>query len=299
MGFNIVFLGTSSMVPTKDRSHSAILVEHAKDNILMDCGEGTQRQMKIAGVDMNRITKILISHWHGDHVLGLGGLIQTLASQQYVGTLKLYGPIGTKKYMESMVKGFAFDNRLELEVIEVSKDGIIAEEEDYVIEARELEHSIRCFGYALIEKDKRRMDLAVLKKLGIPQGPLLGKLQRGEDITVKGKKISVDEATILVKGKKLSYVADTVPCNGAIALSKDADLMICESTLATHKEEKAEEYKHMTAKQAGLLANQASAKKLVLTHFSQRYKDTKDLEEEAKDVFANTVAAYDFMKIKV
>ncbi len=299
MGFNIVFLGTSSMVPTKDRSHSAILVEHAKDNILMDCGEGTQRQMKIAGADMNRITKILISHWHGDHVLGLGGLLQTLASQQYAGTLKLYGPVGSKRYIENMMKGFSFDNRLDLEVIEISKDGIIAEEEDYVIETRELEHSIKCYGYALIEKDKRKIDLPVVKKLGIPEGPLLGKLQRGEDATFKGKKISADEATTVMKGKKISYVADTVPCNGARDLSRDADLMICESTLATKVEGKAEEFKHMTAKQAGMLANQANARKLVLTHFSQRYKDTKELEEEAKDVFANVVAAYDFMKIKV
>jgi ribonuclease Z len=299
MGFDIIFLGTSSMVPTKDRSHSAILVEHAKDNVLMDCGEGTQRQMKIAGVDINRITKILISHWHGDHVLGLGGLIQTMASQQYAGTLKLYGPVGSKKYIENMMKGFSFDNRLDLEVIEISKDGMIADEEDYIIEARELEHSIKCYGFALIEKDKRKINVAVAKKLGIPEGPLLGKLQRGENITLNGKKIAADEATTLIKGKKLSYVADTMPCNGAVTLSKDADLMISESTLATKVEGKAEEYKHMTSRQAGMLANQANAKKLVLTHFSQRYKDTKELEEEAKDVFANVVAAYDFMKIKV
>ncbi len=299
MGFNIIFLGTSSMVPTKDRAHSAILVEHAKDNILMDCGEGTQRQMKITGADINRITKILISHWHGDHVLGLGGLIQTMAAQQYAGTLKLYGPVGSKRYIENMMKGFSFDNRLNLEVIEITKDGIIAEEEDYVIEARQLEHSIKCYGYALIEKDRRKMDLVAIKKLGIPQGPLLGKLQRGESIILKGKKVSADEATILVKGKKIAYVADTMPCTAAVTLSKDADIMISESTLATQKEEKAEEYKHMTAKQAGILANQANAKKLVLTHFSQRYKDTKELEEEAKDVFANTIAAYDFMKVKV
>jgi len=296
----IIFLGTSSMVPTKDRNHSAFLLIGSTETILFDCGEGTQKQLKIAEADINRITKILISHWHGDHVLGLPGLIQTMASQQYKGNLQVYGPKGSKAYAEAMFNGFAFDkSRLNYEIIEIEKDGVIFNNKDFSIEARKLDHSVPCYGFAYIQEDKRKIKLDAAKKLGISEGPLLGKLQAGETVTVKGKKIHPDDVSTIIKGKKIAYVADTMPCDGAVELAKDSDLLISEATMATKIEGKAEEYKHMTAKQAGMLANQANVKKLIITHFSQRYKSSAELEEEAKDVFYNVVAAYDFMKIKV
>jgi len=127
----------------------------------------------------------------------------------------------------------------------------------------------------------------------------LGKLQSGKSITFKEKKITPEQATYVVKGKKLSFIADTVPCNNALELAMNSDILVCESTYAHKLEEKAAEYLHMTAKQAGLLANQAKTKKLILTHFSQRYKTMEEIEDDAKDVFSNTICAYDFMKIKV
>lgn len=295
----ILFLGTSCMRPTKERNHPAILIYHDKESILMDCGENTQRQMRIANVDINRISRILISHWHGDHVLGIPGLVQTLASQEYAKTLEIYGPRGTKKRMEHLMQAFAFEGKIDMQIIEVEKDGLFYENMNYELHAYNLNHGVPCIGFAFVEKDRRRIKLPFVRKLGMPDGPLLGKLQAGEDVKWKGKDVSVDDATYIVKGKKIAYISDTELCDNCVELARDADVLISESTHASKIEDKAEETKHMTAKSAGLVASQANVKKLVLTHFSTRYKDTKELEEEARDRFDNVVASYDFLKIKV
>lgn len=294
----ILMLGTASMVPTKERNHMAILLYHEKDSVLFDCGEGTQRQMKIAGVDINRINKIFITHWHGDHVLGLPGIIQTLGAQNYDKTLHIYGPEGTKKHFEHMMKAFEFDNRINMEVHEVS-EGEIYKSEEYNIYCMKMTHKVPTIGFSLTENPKRKMRLDVMKKLGIPKGALWNRLQKGQKVKFEGKETSPEETTRLVEGKKISYVPDTLYCDNAVKLSKDSDLLICESTFSSEKEEKAEEYDHLTAKEAAQIASRANVKKLILTHFSQRYKTTKDLEEEAKTYFINTKASYDFMKIKV
>jgi len=296
---NIIFLGTSGMRPTKERNHSCIILEHNKENIMFDCGEGTQRQMKIAGIDFNRISTILISHWHGDHVLGIPGFIQSLAAQNYSGTLHIYGPKGTKKRINAMFKAFVFDNPLKIEIKEIKKDGIFLEKDEYTIAAYKLEHSTPCIGFVFKEADKRKIKTDFIAKLGIPHGPLLGKLQEGKDILFNGKKIKAEDATTLIEGKKIGYIADTAVCEGCAKIAKNADLLISESTHASNLEDKAEEYQHLTAKQAGLIALHNNAKKLILTHFSQRYKNTKELEEDAKTHFDNVICAYDFMKIKL
>ena len=292
----ILFLGTSSMVPTKERNQSGLLVSHGSENILVDCGEGTQRQLKIAGIKLVKISKILISHWHGDHVLGIPGLIQTMSSSDYDKKLRIYGPAGTKKFMKKMFEAFVFDKKIDIEVKEIKK-GKFFESDELVLEAQLLEHNVTTLGFNILEKDKRKIDLASIKNLGIPKGPLLGELQDGKSIVWKGKKIRPDEATVLVKGKKLTIISDTLPCNGSYLLAKDADLLVCESTYASDLESKGEEHGHMTSKQAAELANRAGVKRLVLTHFSARYKDTNKLEEDAKDYFYNVSCAEDFMKI--
>jgi len=286
------------MVPTKERNHSAVLISYSIEGILIDCGEGTQRQMKIAGIKPSKITKILVSHWHGDHVLGIPGLIQTLAKNGYDKVLEIYGPEGTKSRMENMFKAFSFEDKIETKIYEITKKRFF-EGKDFFLEALPLEHGIITVGFSFIEKDKRRINIDTVRKIGIPDGPLLGKLQSGESIIFKGKKITPEQATYVVKGKKLSFIADTVPCNNALELAMNSDILVCEATYADNLEEKAAEYMHMTSKQAGLLANQAKAKKLILTHFSQRYKTMEEIEDDAKNVFSNTICAYDFMKIKI
>lgn len=294
----ITFLGTSCMVPTKERNHSALLLTYKNEGILVDCGEGTQRQLRIADIRPTRITKILISHWHGDHVLGLPGLLQTLSASGYPGILEIYGPTGTKKRFKAMFQAFVFDCNIELRINEIRKRKFF-ENEDFYLEALELEHKIKSFGFNFIEKDRRKVDIDAVKKLGIPQGPLVGKLQQGESIVYKNKKITPKEATFIEKGKKITIINDTVLCKSCYDLAKDADLLICEAAYTSKLEEKALEYKHLTAKQAGLLAGRSNVKKLIITHFSQRYKTTEELFEDAKEVFDNVTCAYDFMKVEI
>jgi len=294
----ILFLGTSSMVPTKERSHSSILISCKNDKILVDCGEGTQRQLKIAGKKLTKISKILVSHWHGDHVLGLPGLIQSMGASGYNKTLQIYGPVGIKKHIKNMYNTYIFDKKTDIEVNEV-KSGVFFENNEFVLETKPLKHSIKTQGYSVIEKDKRKINLSYIKKLKIPEGPLLGKLQSGKNITYKGKNVDVNKATEIIKGKKITIISDTMPCNGANNLAKNSDVLISESTYSSNLDGKSETYCHMTSKQAAQLAKKTSSKQLILTHFSARYKNTQELEEDAKAYFNNVLCAKDFMKVNL
>ncbi|MFC1801727.1 ribonuclease Z [Nanoarchaeota archaeon] len=294
----IQFLGTGCMMPTKTRNLAGVLLSFKSENILFDCGEGTQRQLKIAGVKPSRITKILISHWHGDHVLGLPGLLQTFSASEYSGVLEIYGPKGSKKFFENMMKGFAVKEIVEYKLIEVG-EGKFFENNDFYLEALPMKHSAPCLGFSFVEKDRRRIEIKKAKKLGLDEGVLLGKLQNGKTITVKGKKIKPNDVSYVVEGKKVVYITDTEPCGNAVKLARGADLLVMESTYSSDLQAKADEYGHLTAKDTGMIANRAGVKKLVLTHFSQRYKNAKVLEEDARQVFDNTEAAEDFMKIKL
>lgn len=294
----ITFLGTSCMVPTKERNHTGIFFSYGSEGILLDCGEGIQRQMKIAGIKITKITKILITHWHGDHVLGLPGLLQSMAASEYTRKLYIFGPKGTKQYIQKLLELFVLELNFEIDVHEVSK-GVFFENEDFELEAMPLEHGIITIGYNFIEKDKRKINIEYVKKKGIPEGPLLGDLQKGKSIIFKGTKITPKEATYVIKGKKVTIILDTLLCDSCYKLAQDADVFICESAYSSKLENKALEYKHMTAKQAALVASQSNVKQLVLTHFSTRYKNSQEIEEDARDFFDNIICAEDFMKIKV
>lgn len=297
----IVFLGTSSMVPTKDRNQSAVFVSYKNEGILVDCGEGTQRQFKITGIPLTKVTKVLISHWHGDHVLGLPGLIQTLNSSTTSHHLQVFGPKGTKTQLEYMKKAFLMEEKgggMVLEVHDV-EGGIFFETDEFYLEAAGLDHSVPCLGYSIVEKDKVHVDVAVARKLGLPEGPLLGELQEGRTVTWKGKAIKPADVTFKTPGKKVTVIMDTQICNSAIKLAEGADLLICEATYSDELEGKAGEYKHLTAGQAATIANKAGAGKLVLTHFSQRYKTTGGIEENARGTFDNVICAKDFMRVNV
>ncbi|MCK4589241.1 MAG: ribonuclease Z [Nanoarchaeota archaeon] len=294
----IQFLGTGCMMPTKTRNLAGVLLSYKAENIIFDCGEGTQRQLKIAGVKPGKITKILISHWHGDHVLGLPGLLQTFSASEYQGVLEIFGPLGSKKFFEHMMKGFAVKEIVDYRLTEV-ESGKFFENDDFYLEALPMKHGAPCLGYAFIEKNRRRIEMKKARKLGLKEGPVLGKLQRGQTVSFKGKKIKPDDVGFVVGGSKVVYITDTEPCSNAVKLAQDADLLIMEATYASDLQAKADEYGHLTAKDSGMIANQAGVKKLVLTHFSQRYKSGKILEEDARQVFDNTEAAEDFMKIRL
>ncbi len=293
----ITFLGTGCMQPTKQRNHSAILLSYNQENLLFDCGEGTQRQMRIAGIKPAKVTRLFISHWHGDHVFGIPGLMSTMGADKPEKKLCIYGPPGTKTYLEHVLKSFACKDIIDHEVREVSS-GKVCETEEFWIEAQPLKHSSLCVGYSFIEKEKRKINVAKATTLGL-EGPIVGQLQQGKDILHKGKKILAKDVTYIVPGKKVSYIADTVPCDGANALAKDATLLISEGTHLDEIKEKTEKFMHLTVRQAALIASENNAQKLVITHLSQRYKSSPEIFEEAKMYFENSVVAEDFMKIKV
>lgn len=294
----IIFLGTSAMVPTKERNQPSIIVSLKNYDILLDCGEGTQRQLKTKKITPNRIRKILLTHWHGDHSLGLPGLLMTLGQNAYEGKLQIFGPKGTKKHIELLKEAFMFNINYNLEIIEC-KSGKIYEDSDIEIEARDMSHIVPCLNFSIKEKDRRRIKLAFTNKLGIPEGKLLGNLQDGKTINWKGEKITPEEATYIVPGKKLSYITDTEVVDECYELAKDSDLLICEATLKSELSETATERQHLTPKMAAHIASHSNTKKLILTHFSQRYKSEKELEEDAKDVFDDVKSAFDFMRVKV
>lgn len=295
----ITILGTACMQPTKERNHVGILLGYKNENILFDCGENTQRQLRIINFKPAKITKIFISHWHGDHVLGLPGLMSTMGADQFAKKLQIYGPKGTKEHIKYMLKAFLSKQIIDYEVIEIApeKKGIkTLEFADFFVEAAQLDHSAPCLGYSFKEKDRRKIVSKYIKTI---PGILLGELQRGKTITYQNKKISPEEATYLIKGKKVSIIMDTKPCGNFLKLAEKADLLISEATYLQQHQDKSEEYYHMTAQEVGLLANQAQVKKLVLLHFSPRYKNVKEIEEEAKNVFKNAVCAHDFMRFKL
>ena len=298
----IIILGTSCMVPTKDRNVQGIYVEYKGEGILFDCGEGTQRQMNIAGINRNKVRKIFLTHWHGDHVSGLVGLLQTISNSETQQKVVIFGPRETKERIAHLMRSVSFEeNRMDLEIREVNPSGVekIYEGEDYIIQAAYLDHKIPCLGYSLIEKDKRKINMTKAKKLGLKEGPLIGKLQAGHSVSFKGQTITSDEVSHIQKGKKLSIILDTLPCKNAYELAAEADILIAESAYTSDMEEKSLEYKHMTTKQAALIATTANVKKLIITHFSQRYKTNKELEEDVRTFFPESQAAFDFMKIKM
>ena len=294
----IVFLGTSCMQPTKERNHSSFLLSFNQENILFDCGEGTQRQLRIAGLKPAKITKLLISHWHGDHIFGIPGLLSSMGADQYAKKLQIFGPKGSRKYFEHLLKSFAAKDIIDFEVHEV-KSGKIFENEDFKLEAYPLQHSTDTIGFVFHEKDRLRINMAKADKLGLKEGPLMGKLQQGKAIEFNGKKIKAEEVTYFVKGRKIGYIADTLPCMGADKIAKNCDLLISEGTHLSDIGERTERYMHLSVKDAALIASKNNAKKLVITHISPRYKSISEIVEEANDYFPNAIIAADLMRIKV
>ncbi|MBD3262913.1 ribonuclease Z [Candidatus Woesearchaeota archaeon] len=298
----ITFLGTSSVFPTKKRNHSCVALDMGPETILFDCGEGTQRQIRIAGLAPMKISKILITHWHGDHVLGIPGLLESFHMSNRTKALDIFGPKGTKKYIKHMLSAFEIKIKYKLNIheIDVRKPKKIFETNKYELWAAKMQHVVTCIGWSWIQKDKIKINTSYLKKFGLKAPhPILKKLQQGKNITWKGKKIKFEKATFTKPGKKITYVVDALATDQVAEFAKDSDIFICEATFSQEYKEAAAERGHMTAKQAGKLAKKAKVKQLIITHFSQRFRNVKPLLKEAKGVFKNTKAAKDFLEIKI
>lgn len=299
MKLEVTFLGTGSSVPTAKRNHTGILVETEKETILVDCGEGIQRQFRVAKINPCKLTKILLTHWHADHALGLAGLLYTLGTSNYSKTLEIYGPKGTIKKIELLQKVYNHF-KINLKIKEISKK--VFESSNLIIEAAKMKHGITTNAYSIIIKDKIRLDKTKLKKLKLPNSPILKKLQEGKDIThpETKKKIKSKSVTYLQKGKKITIILDTGLNNNAINLAKFSDALICEATFSEEEEEKAIEYNHLTTKQAATIAKKAKCSSLILTHLSQKHeRNSQKLLKEAKKSFTNTSLAIELKKIKI
>ena len=289
----ITFLGTGAQIPTKKRSHTAILLNYNEENILIDCGEGTQRQFRIAGLNPCKITRILITHKHGDHVFGLPGLISTLEHSGYNKTLYIYGPYGIKKVLENFLGLNYSKKNFKIVIKEVS--GKFFESDDFYLSSGDMKHGVNTNAYSFVLKDKLRLDKKKLEKRRLPSGPMLKKLKEGKDITYEGKKYRAKDLTYLEKGKKISFVLDTLVNKNIVPFVKDSDLLIIESSFGDDLGDLAKEHMHLTSGQAGEIAKKAKVGGLVLTHISQRYEtNLKGLISDAKKNFKNVKIANDF-----
>lgn len=295
----LYFLGTNAGVPTLQRNVTSIglrLLEERRSMWLFDCGEGTQQQILKSPLKLSKLEKLFITHMHGDHIFGLPGLISSRAYQGGVNLLTIYGPPGIKKYIDTSLELSQSRINYPLEIIE-HQGGVIFEDAQFRVEAALLEHRIDSYGYRIIEKDKPgRLEPALLQQYGIKPGPLYGQLKKGEPIHLEDGRVVHPEDVLGApkKGKIVTVLGDTRPCEGVVKLSADADLVVHEATFAHGLADTAHEYYHSTARQAAEAAQQAGVVQLVLTHFSSRYKDMEELEElltEAKSVFPNTLLA--------
>ena len=294
----LTFLGTSAAIPSAKRNHTAILLTYYGENILVDCGEGTQRQFRKAKLNPCKITRILITHWHADHILGIPGLLKTFALSGYNKTLFIYGPRGTKILMKALLKLFAFKGEYPIKVEEV--DEKFFETKDFYLKAKKMTHSVPCNAYIFVKKGQIRIDKQKLKKTKLPSGPLLQKLKHGKNISHKGKKYLAKDLTFGEKDQKISFVLDTSINRQVVSFVKDSDLLICESNFSSEDKAKAKEYKHLTSKQAAEIAKKSKSKKLILTHLSQRYENNpKKVLNEAKKVFKNSYLVNDLDVVEV
>jgi len=296
----LVFLGTAGSIPTPERSLPAVTLLRRGELLLFDCGEGTQRQMIQAKVGFHRRTKVFITHMHGDHVLGLPGLLQTMALQDRERELEIYGPPGIRAFVEAIRQTVQFALTFPIEISEVEGAGLVCEEREYTVEAVWADHAIPSLAYAFVEKPRPgRFHPEKALALGIPEGPLWSKLQRGLTITLSnGRTVHPEEVVGPPRpGRKIVYAGDTRVSKDVIKLTEGADLLIHEATFDDEMLERAQEDGHSTPSQAAEVAKEASVKRLILTHISARYGTPKPLLEQARKIFPQVEAAEDFMKI--
>lgn len=305
MSLKLHFLGTGCMVPTKERNHLSVALEYEGEIFLFDCGEATQNQIKKMKLPIGKIKRIFISHWHGDHTLGLGGLVQTLNNTDNVERLEIHGPKNTKKYFEHTLKSTIFEPKIKIEVFEHEpKSGEVLkvlENSSYEIHCAKLNHSVPCIGYSFKIKDTLNVDMKKLRAIApkLETSPMLARAKMGLPIDFEGKRIDYKDITYTKAGAKISFVFDTRPCKEIDLLVKKSDYLVMEATYMQRQAEKADEYDHMTAHETAETAIRNDVKELIITHFSQRYKDTKDIENEAREVFENTTSTYDLMTLNL
>ena len=296
----LVFLGTSAAQPTEKRGLSCICLSYEGEILMFDAGEGAQTAYLKSGLGWNKKMKIFVTHMHGDHCIGILGLLQTMTLQHRTEKIDVYGPKGIEEFIEANIKILKFGLSFPVMITSID-EGLIVDEEKYTISTCQAEHSISAFSYVFSEKAKAgRFFPEKAKKLGIPEGRLWNELQKGNEIKINDK--IIHPTSVLGekrKGKKIGISGDTRPTKKLEAFFKDCDYLVFDSTFIDELKEKAIETCHSTAKEAALLANNSGVKNLILTHFSARYNDELILAEEARKIHDSVIAAKDLLEVEI
>jgi ribonuclease Z len=297
----LLFLGTSAARPTAERNVPALVLTRGGESLLFECGEGTQRQMMRYGVTF-ALNDIFFTHFHGDHFLGVIGLVRTFGLQGRTEPLRLVGPRGAKKLLDQALTLGVERQPFEVQIAEV-EPGQVQTREGYELRVFGVEHGGGAVGYALVENQRLgRFDPERARSLGVPEGPLWGKLQRGQAVRIEdGREVTAETIVGPPRpGRKVVYSGDSRPCQATVEAARGADLLVHEATFSEEEKDRAKETAHATAKEAAEVAKAAGVRKLVLTHLSARYsRDTAVLLDEARAVFAETVVAKDGLEIEV
>lgn len=290
---DLIILGCSSQQPTRFRNHGAYLLRWNNEGLLFDPGEGTQRQFIFANVAPPVVSRIFISHFHGDHCLGLGSVLMRLNLDKVTHPIHCYYPASGKKYFDRLRYGSIYHEMIHVVEHPVSSPGLVEDDGKFRIEAAFLEHGIENIGWRITEPNTRKFDLAKLNQHGV-KGPLVTELQEKGSLVIDGKTVHLDQVSWIREGDSFAIVIDTVPCKSAVEIAKGASLFLCESTYLDEHKDLARMHHHLTAKQAATIAKEAGVKQLILTHFSARYQNLKPFEQEARTIFSNTYVADDF-----
>jgi ribonuclease Z len=297
----LVFLGTSSAAPTVERGLASIALMRGGELLLFDAGEGMQRNFVKAGLGMNRKMKIFITHMHADHCVGLLGLLQTMGLQGREKSIDIYGEPRLEEFLRENMRIINFRLTFDVIVHKIEKEGLVAREKDYQVSCCQALHSVPSFAYCLEEFDRPgAFNILEAQRLGIPEGDLYSKLQRGQDIVCRGKTITSRQIVGSPRrGRKIGISGDTRPTDKLACFFKGCDVLVFESTYSQGKQEKAIENGHSTAAEAATIARKAGVDKLLLTHFSARYNETAPLVKEASAIHCNVEAAEDLKVVKI
>ena len=299
MDLDVVFLGTSGSTPTAQRSLAATLVRRGGDRLLVDCGEGTQRQLLRSDIGLAELEEVFLTHYHADHYLGLPGMLKTFALRGRTLPLTVYGPRGLRELLQTLRRVFG-KLPYPLHAVELAAGDVLARE-GYRIEAFDVRHGVSAVGYALVEERRPgRFDVETADRLGVPSGPERGALQRGEEVRLADGTV-VRPADVLGEerpGRKVVLTGDTAPAATVVEAAAGADLLVHEATFCAGERERARETLHATAGEAALVAREAGVRLLALVHLSSRYHGP-DVAEEARALFPDTVVPRDFDVVEI
>jgi len=295
----LVVLGTGSQVPSRERNQNGYFLRWDSDGFLFDPGEGTQRQMLYAGLPTAAITHLCVTHFHGDHCLGVPGIVQRLSLDDVQHPVHAHYPASGQEYFARLRYAASFYERAELREEPIKRSGPLATGQFGELRVSRLEHSLESFGYQLLEPDGRRMLPAELARYGVA-GPAVGRLQQAGSLEVDGHTVSLAQVSEPRPGQRFAFVMDTRLCDGVFELADRADLLVIESTYLASEQDLAAAYGHLTARQAARVARECGVRKLVLTHFSQRYTEpARFLEEAATEFTGEIVIAADLTRTVV